>query len=140
MRIVRIRHAIGGALAAALLVFPANAAADQSGQVQSLAAQQCGQERADVGRKAFHKKYGRKRAMRTCVRRNRARVAAAAGTAVQDCQAELSDLGDTDFIDEYADLGLDSVDTAMDECIAEDVDELLNPDDYVDDDGSDDEE
>jgi hypothetical protein len=67
-------------------------------------------------------------------------VAAVVETAAEDCQAELSDRGETDFIDEYADLGLDSVDTAMNECIAEGVDQLLNPDDYVDDDGSDDEE
>lgn len=136
-------HVIGALLLAALLVLPATAAAGQVGQVgqvSSLAAQQCAQERGTSGKKAFRKKYGPKRAMRACVKRNRARVAAALGTAAQDCRAELSDLGETDFVDEYADLGVDSVDTAMEECIAEDVDELLNPDDYIDDDGTDDEE
>jgi len=137
---VRARHAIPALLLAALFAVPATSDASQGGPVTSLAAQQCAQERADVGKKAFRKRYGRKHAMRNCAKRNRARVAAVAGTAAQDCQEELSDLGEMDFIDEYADLGLDSVDTAMDECIAEDVDELLNPDDYVDDDGIDDEE
>jgi hypothetical protein len=137
---VKAGHVIGALLLAALLVLPATAAAGEGGQVSSLAAQQCAHERGTSGKKAFRKKYGPKRAMRACVKRNRARVAAAVGTAAQDCRAELSDLSETDFVDEYADLGADSVDTAMEECIAEDVDELLNPDDYVDDDGSDDEE
>ncbi len=136
---MKVGHVIGGLLLAALLALPATAAAGQGGQVSSLAAQQCAQERGTSGRKAFRKKYGPKRAMRACVKRNRARVAAAVGTAAEDCRAELSDLGETDFVDEYADLGVDSVDTAMEECIAEDVDELLNPDD-VDDDGIDVEE
>ncbi len=140
IRLVKVVHLLGGLLLAVLLTLPATAAAGQGGQVQSLAAQQCAQERGTIGKKAFRKKYGPKRAMRTCVKRSRARVAAAVGTAAQDCQNELSDLGETDFVDEYADLGLDSVDTAMDECIAEDVDALLNPDDYVDDDVTDDEE
>jgi hypothetical protein len=139
-RLVKVGYVIGVFLVASVLALPAGAAAAQGGQVPSLVAQQCAQERAAVGRKAFRKRYGQKRTMRSCVRRNRARVAAVVGTAAEDCQAELSDLGETDFIDEYADLGLDSVDTAMNECIAEDVDQLLNPDDYVDDDGTDDEE
>jgi hypothetical protein len=139
-RLVKVGYVIGVFLVASALALPAGAAAGQGGQVPSLAAQQCAQERATVGKKAFRKRYGQKRTMRSCVRRNRARVAAVVGTAAEDCQAELSGLGETDFIDEYADLGLDSVDTAMNECIAEGVDQLLNPDDYVDDDGTDDEE
>jgi len=137
---VKLRYAIGGILVAALLAFAAGPAAAQSRQVTSLAGQQCAQERGTVGRKAFRKRYGQKHAMRACVKRNRTRVATATGTALQDCQAELADLGETDFIDEYAELGVDSVDAAMQECIAEDVDEILNPDDYVEDDGTDDEE
>jgi hypothetical protein len=122
----------------ALLALPVEAGAKQGGAVNSLTAQQCAQERADIGRKAFRKRYGAKHAMRACAKRNRAQVASAVGTATQDCQAELSDLGVADFVDEYGDEPTDSVDYAMAECIAEDVDEILNPEDYVDDEEEDD--
>jgi hypothetical protein len=133
MTMVRVRYAIGGILAAGLLAIPASPAAAQGGQVGALAAQQCAQERASIGRKAFRKRYGAKHTMRSCAKRNRARVASALATAGQDCQAELSDDGPEDFIDTYGDEPTDSVDYAMDECVAEDVDEILNPEDYVDD-------
>jgi hypothetical protein len=96
---------MGGIAAAALLALPAGAAASQGGQVNSLTAQQCNQERADIGKRAFRKRYGAKHPMRACVRRTRPEV-----------------------------------DNAMAECIAEDTDEILNPEDHVDegeDDGSD---
>jgi hypothetical protein len=136
---VKVRYAIGGILVAGLLALPASPAAGQGGQVATLAAEQCAKERADVGRKAFRKRYGTKHTMRSCARRHRAQVVAAVTTAGEDCQAELAELGAADFIDEYADEPTDSLDYAMAECIAEDVDELLNPEDYVDDedDGSD---
>jgi hypothetical protein len=136
---VKVRYAIGGILVAGLLALPASPAAGQGGQVATLAAQQCAKERADVGRKAFRKRYGTKHTMRSCARRHRAQVVAAVTTAGEDCEAELADLGAAEFIDEYGDEPTDSLDYAMAECIAEDVDELLNPEDYVDDedDGSD---
>ena len=137
---VRFRYAIAGVMVVGLLALSPGATAARGGPVAGLSSQQCAQERADIGKRAFRKRYGRKHAMRTCARRNRARVAGAAGTAAQDCQEELADLGETDFIDEYADLAHDSADTAMAECIAEEVDQILNPDDYIDDDGTEDEE
>jgi hypothetical protein len=130
---VKVRYAIGGILAAAALTLPACAAAAQGSQVSSLAAQQCSQERADIGKKAFRKRYGEKHAMRSCSKRHRGQVASAVSTATDDCQAELSEVGAADFIDEYGDEPTDSVDYAMSECVAEDVDEILNPEDYVDD-------
>ena len=85
MRRVRVRYAIGGIAAAALIALPASASASHGGngggQVNGLAAQQCAQEKANIG--------------------------------------------------------TDSVQSAMDECVAEDVDQILNPDDYVDDTGDD---
>jgi hypothetical protein len=131
---------MGGVLISALLALPGGAAAGQNGQVSSLANQQCAQERADMGRKAFRKRYGPKRAMRACVKRHRGRVAAALGDASQDCQADLATFGPADFVDLYGDEPTDSVDYAMSECVAEGVDELLNPDDSIDDDETDDEE
>jgi hypothetical protein len=134
IRRVSARYAIGGVLAAALLALPASAAAGQGGQVATLAGQQCAQERADVGRRVFRKRYGQKHTMRACARRHRARVSAAVGSASQDCQADLADFGETDFIDLYGDEPTDSLDYAMAECVAEGVDEILNSDDDVEDD------
>jgi hypothetical protein len=135
---VKLRYAIGGIAAAAVLIaLPANAAASGGGQVVGLTAQQCSQERADLGRKAFRKRYGARHTMRACVKRTRPQVLAAVGTASSDCQDELAGIGSAGFIDEYGEDETDSLDNAMTECIAEDIDETLNPDDYVDD-GSDD--
>jgi hypothetical protein len=137
---VRLRYAIGGIAAAALLALPAGAAASQGGQVNSVAAQQCNQERADIGKRAFRKRYGAKHTMRACVKRTRLEVATAMGTANSDCQDELAENGATQFIDDYGEDATDTVENAMAECVAEDTDEILNPEDYVDegeDDGSD---
>jgi hypothetical protein len=135
---VKLRYAIGGIAAAALLALPAGAAASQGGQVTSLAAQQCAQEKADIGKKAFRKRYGAKHTMRNCAKRTKGQVTAALGTANSDCQDELAENGLTDFIDDYGEDATDTLDNAMAECIDEAVDEILNPDDYVDDEEEDD--
>jgi hypothetical protein len=137
---MRVRYAIGGIVVAALIALPASAAAGQGGQVNGLAAQQCAQEKADTGKKAFRKKYGAKHTMRACTRRTLPQVAAATGTANQDCQDELASEDPAQFIDDYGEDATDTIDNAMAECVAEDVDQILNPDDSVDDptdDGSD---
>jgi hypothetical protein len=134
---VKSRYAIGGIAAAALLALPAGSAASAGGQVSSLAAQQCSQERAALGKRAFRKRYGARHTMRTCAKKAKAPVAAALGTASSDCQDELAANGATDFIDEYGDDSTDTLDNAMAECVAEDVDQILNPEDYVDDTGDD---
>jgi hypothetical protein len=134
---VRSRYVIGGIAAAALLALPAGSAASLGGQVTSLTTQQCLQERADIGKKAFHKRYGAKHTMRACAKRTKVQVAAALNTANSDCQDELAENGAAEFTDDYGEDATDTIDDAMAECVAEDVDEILNPDDYVDD-GSDD--
>ncbi len=138
--LVKLRYAIGGIAAAALLALPAGAAASQGGQVNSLTAQQCSQEKADLGKKAFRKRYGAKHTMRVCAKRTRSEVTSALATAASDCQDELAQNGDAEFIDDYGEDATDTVENSIDECIAEDADEILNPEDYVDDatdDGSD---
>jgi hypothetical protein len=138
--VVKVRYAIGGIAAAALLALPAGAAASQGGQVNSLTAQQCVQEKAEIGKRVFRKKYGARHTMRSCAKRTRPEVAAAVSTAGSNCQNELDQNGAAEFIDDYGEDATDTVDNAMAECIAEDADEILNPDDYVDDgseDGSD---
>jgi hypothetical protein len=139
---VRVRYAIGGILVAALLAFPAGAAARQGGQVSSLAAQQCAQERADIGKRAFRKRYGAKHTMRSCIKRTRPKVASALNAATQGCQQQLAQTGPEQFILDYA-FDEDTVENAMSECLADTVDQVLNPVDWSDDgsdDGSDDDD
>jgi hypothetical protein len=131
-QVVKVRYAIGGIAAAALLALPAGAAASQGGQVNSLAAQQCNHERADIGKKAFRKRYGAKHTMRNCAKRTRPHVAAALDSANSNCQAELAQSGLDQFIEDYGDDATDSLESAMAECAAEDADQILNPDDYED--------
>ena len=137
---MKVRYAIGGIVAAALLALPAGAAASPDGQVTSLTAEQCSQERAELGKKAFRKRYGAKHTMRACAKRTKAQVANALNTANSDCQDELAQNGVAEFIDDYGEDATDTLDNAMAECVAEDADQILNPEDYVDDgseDGSD---
>jgi hypothetical protein len=136
--IVRVRYAIGGILVAAVLALPASAAAGPGGQVSALAAQECAQERADIGKRAFRKRYGAKHAMRGCVKRTRPKVAAALSAAARECQQELTQNGPEQFILDNA-FDEDTVENAMSECIADTVDQILHPEDWVDD-GSEDEE
>jgi hypothetical protein len=133
------RYAIGGIVAVVLLAMPCGVAAAQGGgQAASLAAQQCKQERAEIGKKAFRKRYGAKHGMRSCSKRMRPQVTAALSTAGSDCQAELAQIGLTQFILEYGEDLTDTLDVVMAECIAEDVDGILNPGDDEDDEGDDD--
>ncbi len=71
--------------------------------------------------------------MRACAKRTRGHVAAALGTANSDCQDELAQDGAAEFIDDCGEDATDTVDNAMAECVAEDADQILNPQDYVDD-------
>jgi hypothetical protein len=127
---VKVRYAIGGIAAAALLLLPAVSAASPGGQAASLAAQQCSHERAAIGKKAFRKRYGAKHAMRACAKRAKSQVTPALSTANSDCQDELAEIGVTDFIDEYGVDATDTLENAMAECVAEDAAEILNPEDY----------
>ena len=119
-------------IAAVLLAMPAVAEAKQSGPVAGMAGQQCAQERADVGRKAFHKRYGAKHTMRTCIKRTRPRIAAAVTSATDGCQQELVQDGSDQFILDWA-WDEDTVENAMSECIDQAVDDLLATDDSGDD-------
>ena len=132
---MRIRCVIGAFAVAALLALPTGAAAKgapSGSQITPLAAQQCATERADLGKKAFRKKYGAKHTMRTCAQQVLPQVNAAVPTANGDCADELAQIGQADFIDEYGVDASTPLADAMTECVAEDVDQILNPQDYVD--------
>lgn len=136
IRQVRARYAIGGILVAALLGFPTSAVAGQGGQVASLAAQQCAQRKADIGKKAFRKRYGAKHTMRNCIRRNRAKAESTLTSAAEECEQELAENGPAEFILDYA-FDEDTVENAMSECIADTVDETIDLGDIGEDDSDD---
>jgi hypothetical protein len=133
--LVKLRYVIGGLLVAGMLALPASAAAGPGSQITRVAAQQCAQQRVDIGRRAFRKRYGVKHTMRNCIRRNRTRAASTLNSATNSCEQELADNGPDEFILDYA-IDEDTLEDAMSECIAESVDELLDPSDSSDD-GSD---
>ena len=135
---VRIGYAIGGLLVAVLIALPASTAGARGARAPSLAAQQCAQERASGGKRAFRKRYGAKHTMRTCIRRNRGKAAQALTAATADCQQELAEDGTDQFILDWA-WDEDTVENAMSECVADGVDTILNPDDSSDDDTDDEE-
>jgi hypothetical protein len=129
---MRLRYAIGGIAVAALLALPSGAAAKGGGsQADRTAAQACAQERKDIGRTAFRKKYGEHQTTRACIRRNRSRARAAINQANQDCQDELDEIGAEAFDDEWA--SDDGAGDAFSECVSWSVDEILNPSDDSDD-------
>ncbi len=136
---MRGRNALGGILVAALIAQPAAATAKQGGgEVTKLAAQRCKQERQELGRTGFRKRYGARNQMRNCIKRTRSRARAASQTAATACEAELAQIGSARFIEEYGsdETGFD----AMEECIAEGIDELLDHGDHEEeDDGSEEE-
>jgi hypothetical protein len=134
---VRARYAIGGIIAAVLLALPAGAAAKQRGQVASVAAQLCSQEKGEIGKRAFRKKYGSRHTMRSCIKRTRSKAASTVSSASQECQQELAQVGVDEFILDYA-FDEDTVENAMSECIADTADDLLDPGDSGDDDEVDD--
>jgi hypothetical protein len=136
IRQVRARYAMGGILVAPLLACPASAVAGQGGQVASVAAQQCAQRKADIGKKAFRKRYGAKHTTRNCIRRNRAKAASTLSSAAEECEQELAEVGSAEFILDYA-FEEDTVENAMSECIADTVDETLDLGDIGDDDSDD---
>jgi hypothetical protein len=124
----------------ALLGMPSAGAAKQRGKsADKLATATCAQERKQVGRSAFAKKYGERRAMRSCIRRARGKVKAAVTQATSACEQELAVLGWSQFVDTYGsdETGAD----AFAECVADEVDEVLDPaaevvgEDEVDDEG-----
>jgi hypothetical protein len=124
----------------ALLALPSAGAAKGAGKsADKLAAGTCIKERKQIGRTAFAKRYGERRAMRACIRRSRGKVKAAVTQATTACEQELAVLGWLEFVHLYGsdEIGAD----AFAECVADEVDEVLDPaaevvgEDEVDDEG-----
>jgi hypothetical protein len=136
----RIVWTITALVLIALLAMPSAGAAKGAGKSSDkLAVGTCAKERKQIGREAFTKKYGERRAMRACVRRSRGKVKAAVTQATTACEQELAVLGWLEFVHLYGsdETGAD----AFAECVADEVDAILDPtaedvgEDEVDDEG-----
>lgn len=123
----KARHLLVALAATVLLAMPASAAAKAGGKsVDRLAAHACAQERQQIGKAAFRKKYGERATTRACVRRTRNRVKAALRDASDQCLAELAESGAAEFAEEY---GTDeSGSDPFAECIDETAELILEPD------------
>ena len=91
-----------------LLVLPGaatakpTAAASAANLVNALAADACGAEKAEIGKRAFRKRYGAKKPMRACVKRAKPDARNAVGEATDECLMELEEYGSEEF---YARMG-----------------------------------
>ena len=115
------------ALAATLLlVLPSAGAAKPGGKsVDRMAAQACAQERKQIGKSAFRKKYGERATSRACVRRTRNRVKAALRGASDECLTELAIVGAAEFAEDYG--SDESGSDAFEQCVDETAEFLLDP-------------
>ncbi|MDP9187657.1 MAG: hypothetical protein M3O25_00225 [Actinomycetota bacterium] len=83
------------------LALPAGAATKPRGLVASLSSAQCAQERAEIGKRAFRKRYGAKKPIAACAKSKRAEVRRAVDIATAECQAELDAFGLEEFLFEW---------------------------------------
>jgi hypothetical protein len=136
----KARYLVAAPAAVLLLVLPASAAGKAGGKsVDRLAAQACAQERQQIGKAAFRKKYGERATARACVRRTRNRVKASLRNASDECLAELAEIGPAEFAEDYG--SDESGSDAFAECVNDTAELLLEPDDdeYYEDDEDDEE-
>ena len=88
------------AAVAALFALPA-ASASGATLVGTLAADACAAEKADLGKKAFKKRYGAKKPMKACIKRAKPQARAAVDEATDECLWELEEYGDEEFYAEW---------------------------------------
>ncbi len=90
-----------------LLVLPGaataqpTAAASAANLVNALAADACAAEKAEIGKRAFRKRYGAKKPMRACVKRAKPDARNAVGEATDECLTELEEYGSEEFYAEW---------------------------------------
>jgi hypothetical protein len=77
------------------------ATASGANLVNALATDACAAEKSDIGKKAFKKRYGAKKGMKACVKRNKADARAAVTEATDECLWELEEYGDEEFYGEW---------------------------------------
>jgi hypothetical protein len=99
--IVIVTGALLGALALPGAAAGASASASSASLVNSLAADACQAEKASIGKKAFKKRYGAKKAMKACVKRARPAARTAVASATDECLLELQDYGEEEFYFEW---------------------------------------
>ena len=90
-----------------LLVLPGaatakpTAAPSAASLVNALAADACATEKAEIGKRAFRKRYGAKKPMRACVKRAKPDARKAVGEATDECLWELEEYGSEAFYSEW---------------------------------------
>jgi hypothetical protein len=100
------------------LLLPSGAGAVDNRRVDKITAGYCKAQKKKLGKKAFAKRYGKKKAMKVCIRKQRAVIANAYRQAEADCQAELEEFGIEEFLSEWE---------SFDECVEWYADEYLYP-------------
>lgn len=82
---------------------PAAPTAHTSGSalIETLAKDACAAERADIGKKAFKKRYGAKKAAKACLKKARPEARLAISEATDECVWELNEYGDEEFYAEW---------------------------------------
>lgn len=103
------RPVILSALAAlvALFALPGAATAAPTAQVsaaalvESLSKDACAAEKADIGKKAFKKRYGAKKSMKACLKKARPLARQAISEATDECVWELNEYGEEEFYYEW---------------------------------------
>ncbi len=102
----------------AALAVPASAGAVESRQVDKMTAVYCKAQKKKLGKKAFSKRYGKSKPMKSCIKKQRKAIEAAYRSADEQCQAELSEFGEVEFLEEWE---------SYDECVEWYADEYLFP-------------
>lgn len=102
----------------AALALPAGAGAADSSQISKLTASYCKAQKKKLGKKGFAKRYGKKKAMKTCIKKQRRVIQNAYRQAEEQCDAELAEFGEEDFLWEWE---------SYDECVEWYADEYMFP-------------
>lgn len=90
----RLRRPLG------VVALPASSSA-AGGLIGTLAADACATKKAELGKRAFRKRFGAKRAMRACVRQTRDEARRAVDEATAECLWELEEFGEEEFYLEW---------------------------------------
>ena len=102
----------------AALALPAGAGAADSTQISKMTGAYCKAQKKKLGKKGFAKRYGKKKAMKTCIKKQRKVIEAAYRQAEAQCDAELAEFGEEDFLWEWE---------SYDECVEWYADEYMFP-------------
>lgn len=85
----------------AALAIPATSGAAGPSQISKLTAAYCKAQKKKLGKKGFAKRFGKKKPMKTCVKKSRRVIEAAYRQAEEQCDWELAEFGEEEFLYEW---------------------------------------